>query len=101
MASEVAASECEYVLAAHEMQFDEPRTDLNVPEPHATQVSASREYPLSHRQEVMVLLPALEFELLGHLLQSAIESEPSAGRYVFIGHLVQFWSPTICLYFPT
>jgi len=49
----------------------------------------------------MVLLPALEFELLGHLLQSAIESDPSAGRYVFIGHLVQFWSPTICLYFPT
>jgi hypothetical protein len=97
---EVAASECEYVFAAHDMQFDEPRTDLNVPATHATQVCASREYPLSHRQEVMVLLPALEFELLGQRLQSATESEPSAARYVFVGQSVQLWSPIVCLYFP-
>ena len=100
VASELAASACEYVLAAHGVQVDVPRTDLNVPATHALQAWPARAYPLSHRQDVMVLLPALEFEFHGQRVQSVFESDPSAARYVFTGQTVQLWSPTAFLYVP-
>jgi len=86
---DVAASDCEYVFCSHDTQGDEPLTVLYFPAAHGTQVSESRVYPLSHRHAVVVLLPALDFEFRGHTSQSATESEPSAGKYVFTGQSVQ------------
>ena len=77
--ADIAAFVVEYVLALHFLQLVCPGTSLNLPGMHATQTScAYPEYPLSHRQWLLVLLPATELELEGHGLQLPDDSDPNS-----------------------
>ena len=100
-AAESAATDVEYLPAAHCVQAPEPFKDLNVPAMHAVQLPFEPVNATLQMQWARFELP-LKAELFGgHGIHDALEVAATAAEYVSGGHSTQIASPwTNCQYLP-